>query len=752
LESLETFGFRGEALSSLCALANITITTRHESSIIGHKIEYDKNGLIKAKIQCARSVGTTVLMEKLFHTLPVRYKEFLRNLKREYHKLMHVIQCYCLISEGVKLNCSHIMGEKSTKLMSTHSKNSLRENIIEIFGLSCINSMAKFIQCEPDDEILIEYKLKSAPTSQASSSNESQVIDESINESDQSKNVYSNLFKIEGFISNCSHGQGRNAPDRQYIYVNKRPCDHSRITKLINECYHKFNRTQYPMFVLNIYLDSRDVDVNVTPDKLQMFLKNESALLAIIKTSLMKLFNEQYKSLNVNEISFNNQKNSSNSQLMESFFSYQKAPAKTNTQQKLADLSDDEEDEKENQSKMKEKHDKNVSEKMDTSAKLPETKGKRSRDCLNESDILIDEDENSNKSSKLDKKSPFKTNQINQPKNTLPKFLDNYLKTYNTPSPKKAKQNDENSEPVVGASARLELYNGSSNVKDKEDSNESLFTTKDRLSFFQTRIGYNSKLNESKSSLNDSLSERIDLHLCNKKSNVLDTPPAFRKKNSDDSIVDLNCSPVPPTLPSQNNVRENLKLLGLTMTQDDHDLTSFKLPSNATTPVSEQVDKIPSTNLSAIVISKNPQHESTRLVSNEEETPTQSNLDDSITPSLKEEFAKRKVKLFEYKWDDLVKNHHDMIEKNKIEMNTCEEDEKNLIKNLKFKSRNIDSKDAENELDRCITQEDFLRMEVKGQFNKGFIIAQLDQVLFFIYIVKFKLFFLIYRFKGFIYN
>jgi DNA mismatch repair ATPase MutL len=72
-----------------------------------------------------------------------------------------------------------------------------------------------------------------------------------------------------------------------------------------------------------------------------------------------------------------------------------------------------------------------------------------------------------------------------------------------------------------------------------------------------------------------------------------------------------------------------------------------------------------------------------------------------------------------------------MIQKNEIDLKTREENDKNLIKNLKFKTKNIDSKDAENELDRCITQQDFLRMDVKGQFNKGFIITQLDQVLLF---------------------
>ncbi len=100
LESLNSFGFRGEALSSLCALGKFSILTRHSSTESATRLEYDSSGLIKSKTSCARSIGTTVSIENVFYSLPVRHKEFMKNLKREYHKLMHVIQCYCLISEG----------------------------------------------------------------------------------------------------------------------------------------------------------------------------------------------------------------------------------------------------------------------------------------------------------------------------------------------------------------------------------------------------------------------------------------------------------------------------------------------------------------------------------------------------------------------------------------------------------------------------------------------------------------------------
>ena len=184
---------------------------------------------------------------------------------------MHVIQCYCLISEGIKLSCHHIMGDKNTKLMSTHSKNDLKSNIIEIFGLSSLNNMVKFEQCEPDEDIRIEYKLKNSKTiiqndSQESTDDSQQIVDTTI----VANITYSELFQIDGYISDCSHNFGRSAPDRQYIYINKRPCDHSKIIKLINEIFHQYNRNQYPMFVFNFKMNSQNVDVNVTPDKLQV--------------------------------------------------------------------------------------------------------------------------------------------------------------------------------------------------------------------------------------------------------------------------------------------------------------------------------------------------------------------------------------------------------------------------------------------------------------------------------------------------
>jgi DNA mismatch repair protein PMS2 len=116
--------------------------------------------------------------------------------------------------------------------MSTHSKNILKDNIIEIFGISAFGALLPFKTTNPSDQILSQYKVE-------------QFID--------------GVFEIDGFVSSCEHGQGRSAPDRQYLYINKRPCENTRINKLVNEIYHQYNRTQYPMFIINIFLNSKDV-------------------------------------------------------------------------------------------------------------------------------------------------------------------------------------------------------------------------------------------------------------------------------------------------------------------------------------------------------------------------------------------------------------------------------------------------------------------------------------------------------------
>lgn len=95
LQSLTTFGFRGEALSSLCTLGNLTVETRTKNESVATHMTYDHSGLLVAEKKTARQVGTTVTVKNLFCNLPVRSKEFSRNIRKEYGKLVSLLNVSC---------------------------------------------------------------------------------------------------------------------------------------------------------------------------------------------------------------------------------------------------------------------------------------------------------------------------------------------------------------------------------------------------------------------------------------------------------------------------------------------------------------------------------------------------------------------------------------------------------------------------------------------------------------------------------
>ncbi|XP_040086967.1 mismatch repair endonuclease PMS2 isoform X2 [Oryx dammah] len=277
LTQVETFGFRGEALSSLCALSDVTISTCHTSVKVGTRLVFDHNGKILQKTPYPRPRGTTVSVQQLFYTLPVRHKEFQRNIKKEFTKMVQVLQAYCIISAGVRISCTNQVGQgKRQPVVCTNGSSSMKENIGLVFGQKQLQSLIPFVQLPPCDSICEEYGLS---YSQA----------------------LHNLFCISGFISHCAHGVGRSSTDRQFFFINRRPCDPAKVSRLVNEVYHMYNRHQYPFVVLNVSVDSECVDINVTPDKRQILLQEEKLLLAVLKTSLIGMFESDVNKLQVSQ-------------------------------------------------------------------------------------------------------------------------------------------------------------------------------------------------------------------------------------------------------------------------------------------------------------------------------------------------------------------------------------------------------------------------------------------------------------------
>ena len=140
LSSLQTFGFRGEALSSLCALSKFHITTaRADEAPKGTRLDFETSGKLKGTQVIASQKGITVTVEDLFRNLPVRRRELEKNIKREYGKVLGVLQAYACISTQARISVSNVMAKgKKALVFATKSSQSTRENIANVFGAKAL--------------------------------------------------------------------------------------------------------------------------------------------------------------------------------------------------------------------------------------------------------------------------------------------------------------------------------------------------------------------------------------------------------------------------------------------------------------------------------------------------------------------------------------------------------------------------------------------------------------------------------------
>ncbi|KAI4958258.1 hypothetical protein J4E86_003856 [Alternaria arbusti] len=274
LSSLQTFGFRGEALSSLCALSNFhIITARPSDGPKGTKLEFEQSGKLKGTSVVAAKQGTTVVVETLFHNLPVRRKELEKNIKREYNKVLQLLNAYACISVGVKFSVSNqIPKGKKTVAFSTNANASTRDNISNVYGAKTIAAL-----------IPLSLEFVMDPSSRLGATQSAK--NWSTQEETGSKTV-----KIVGHISRPVVGEGRQTQDRQMFFVNSRPCALPQVAKAINEVYKSYNITQSAFVFADIQLDTNAYDVNVSPDKRTIMLHDQTTLLENLKDALLELF------------------------------------------------------------------------------------------------------------------------------------------------------------------------------------------------------------------------------------------------------------------------------------------------------------------------------------------------------------------------------------------------------------------------------------------------------------------------------
>ncbi|KAM7541201.1 hypothetical protein Aperf_G00000038975 [Anoplocephala perfoliata] len=288
ISKISSFGFRGEALFSLCQVADVSIHTKTEESKIGIRLEFTNSGDLKSRRPLARSRGTTVCVERLFHNLPVRRRHLTdaSRLAKEFSQAVTLISSYCLTLVGVQISCYRIdkRGAK-TLVVSNMAGKSVSSNIAAVYGQAQFDSLVEitndFIISE---ELMQEYNVK--------------LSQEELD-----------AIKISGFVSSpsapgSSINTGRSSADRQFVSVNGRPCDLPQFTRLATDVWRRCCResllsssqslgmpsrsttSAFPVLILLVVLPKAKVDLNLSPDKRQVLLHWERAVAMKLKAAL----------------------------------------------------------------------------------------------------------------------------------------------------------------------------------------------------------------------------------------------------------------------------------------------------------------------------------------------------------------------------------------------------------------------------------------------------------------------------------
>lgn len=171
------------------------------------------------------------------------------------------LQAYALIAKGVRLVCTNTTGrDVKSVILKTQGSGSIKDNIITVFGMSTFTCLDPVSMC------------------------------------------MENGCALDGFLSKPGYGSGRNLGDRQFFFVNGRPVEMPKISKLLNELYRGANSRQYPIAIMNFTIPTGAYDVNVTPDKRKIFFSDEGTILLSLRESIEKIYSPNDASYSVHKV------------------------------------------------------------------------------------------------------------------------------------------------------------------------------------------------------------------------------------------------------------------------------------------------------------------------------------------------------------------------------------------------------------------------------------------------------------------
>ncbi|TIC68514.1 hypothetical protein E3Q01_00845, partial [Wallemia mellicola] len=297
LSQLQTFGFRGEALSSLCSISKSIecLTSTKSSQPKANRLLFNKNGeLVESKSNVPRQSGTTMSIFSLFHHLPVRRRELEKNIKREFSKAINLLQSYalCPLLADKKFIVTNTNKSNKKSLIFQSTGKSLLNNITSIFGS---NTKQDLVPLDLDLPVKIDSNIAKREN-----------VDEllvllKVNGLILTVNYREFTVQLQGTITKPLLGLGRSTSDRQYFYINGRPCNMPKAAKAINQVFKSYNIQSYPLVIADFKVPMDTYDVNITPDKRTIFLHFESSLLESLKDRLDNFYEPFRGVFNVNK-------------------------------------------------------------------------------------------------------------------------------------------------------------------------------------------------------------------------------------------------------------------------------------------------------------------------------------------------------------------------------------------------------------------------------------------------------------------
>ena len=231
LFTLQTMGFRGEALPSIAAVSQVKLTTRTAEQELGVELCLEGSRVVSQEV-CSCPVGANFEVSNLFFNVPARRK-FLKSNQTELNNLIQDFERIALVNPSV----SFTLSSNGNRLMQLPAGGSL-QRIVGIFGKRL-------------GEQLLPVQVETS------------------------------LVKISGFVGKPEAARKKNSS--QFLFVNGRFMRHPRFHYAVMEAFSHLipEGDQVPYFIF-FQVDPANIDVNIHPTKTEIKFENEQEIWSII--------------------------------------------------------------------------------------------------------------------------------------------------------------------------------------------------------------------------------------------------------------------------------------------------------------------------------------------------------------------------------------------------------------------------------------------------------------------------------------